>query len=785
MNRLERTTSNPFNWGQKLKAQELNDVVAVINNIIDYINLNEPYWLKDEAGESGGIVPIYNDENGEKIARISDKNGNVTYLLAPKQRNDSQYYGDKIRITSVQFNQDNGTLIAEFIINNETIKIYAPRQQNVTVDDIIIINPIYNSQNGTEIAEILNKSGQKINSIYAPNISINPSQFSEETVTVANFNINGSAGQIEVPKGIVEFIPTLEEGVPIATFKFSGGQEKTLYISSLNINTTDNTKSSTNIKVYNEYDSNTGIKVADIEVDGKLFPIYAPIQQSGSSTTPTYYSYIIEYKEEKVFTKYLVIQGHSGQNGQDISREKVISSSSYKPEEQMGKALQDYQIGQSITFNEIFQERTTDNNFTINGTPKYIRCGTNLQHNNGWYLTNTGDNDTTPGHGKGSLDELQRYDYPKTGRLGWNSGLDINQDNIEFGVNSEGLANNPPTKFEVYANINYDNNGGIYKFGEYTSNMDGLEYNVAENIKGLWIINAIKGIFTPTIVTNNGTETPTYNNMINVLVANDNTLMAGYTVLRSGETITVDGVQETISQSTWNNFKANPEKYIFTNGQNGVIDYDKWYRLYLSDPEFYPSNTSFSRGYKKAFSRWPQTGFFDKIDKDTEVTYTNSTMAYQNITLRKNDIFIYFKKNESIVSTNVYLSALVGINGVHIPSSSYGIPGEKWQLANQGAVLMYALDNDDWISYYDTAFDIPGTDPVGGKWIWENGKPKKDNNGNYVPNPHYHPTEYHFNYEEWVNKPDGTKYKRFGGDGYQIFAFRVNKDILNFNQLVL
>ena len=130
MNRLERTTSNPFNWGQKLKAQELNDVVAVINNIIDYININEPYWLKDEVGESGGIVPIYNDENGEKIARISDKNGNVTYLLAPKQRNDSQYYGDKIRITSIQFNQDNGTLIAEFIINNETIKIYEKRIEN-------------------------------------------------------------------------------------------------------------------------------------------------------------------------------------------------------------------------------------------------------------------------------------------------------------------------------------------------------------------------------------------------------------------------------------------------------------------------------------------------------------------------------------------------------------------------------------------------------------------------------------------------------------------------------
>lgn len=397
--------------------------------------------------------------------------------------------------------------------------------------------------------------------------------------------------------------------------------------------------------------------------------------------------------------------------------------------------------------------------FTTEGNPKFIRCGTNIQ-NNGWQLTNTGDGDTIPGHGHALYDEFQRYDYPIAGKLGWNKGLEIDEN---------GIIHNPPTEFDIYANVDYDNNGGIYKIGEWSSYMDGIEFNVAENIEGLSLVKAIRNTLTATV----DNIPTTYTNDTYVHVAKDNVLMAGFTVIKPEN-----------GHPTWAEFKANPGTYL--------QDITKYYRTYLSDPESYPAyyDNSSQRGYERAFSRWPQSGFFDTYN-GAEITYANGSLGNKNITLHEGDIFIYFKKNESLVSTRVYLGCIASANDVHISSSSYGIPGDGWQLPGFGAELMYALENDcvdvstgktyidgsvpsgvttipAWISYYDNPHRMPNGNVVGGK---------NDKNG------HYHGTEYTIPYEEWVNKPDGTKFYRYGGNNYQIFAFRVNKQTMKLGQL--
>lgn len=431
---------------------------------------------------------------------------------------------------------------------------------------------------------------------------------------------------------------------------------------------------------------------------------------SSGSAAPTY-DYTFEFYEGYVLAYNLVIYKHLGDK---TYKEKSVSYSSGVSA--MEKALQDAKLGNSLSLTLTVQERTTDDNFTQNENPKYIRCGATVQAN-GWQLAEGNE----PGQGHASFAELQRYNYPTTGRLGWNSGLDVDGD---------GTVNNPPTEFEVYSNPS------IYKIGAWESFMDGVNPNVAENIEGLSIIKAVKGTLTVGVDNNPST---TYTNEMHVRVAKDNVLMAGYTVLRASDPTT----------PTWQQFKANPGDYVLKDV------FTKYYRVYLSYPEYYPSTTLGQRGYKKAFSRFPQSGFYD-----TDVTYQNVTLANMKMTLHEGDIFIYFKKDESIIGTNVYLSAIT-TGSVRVYPTTYGVPGHGWQLPTFGDYFMHALDNNDWISYYDTAHALPNGTLIGGK----------------NDSLHYHPNKYSIPYEEWVNKPDGTKLYRFGGNDYQIFAFRVNKEL--------
>lgn len=463
--------------------------------------------------------------------------------------------------------------------------------------------------------------------------------------------------------------------------------------------------------------------------------INTAIESISSGSAAATYDYTFEFHEGYSLGYNLVIRKY--QDGKTY-REKVVPY--YESVQTMENALKEKELCTSFNLVVTRQERTTDGelSFTAEGDPKFIRCGSNIQ-NNGWQLTNTGDGDTIPGHGHALYDEFQRYDYPIAGRLGWNKGLEIDE---------KGIIHNPPTEFDIYANVNYNNNGGIYKIGEWSSYMDGIEFNVAENIEGLSLVKAIRNTLSVTV----DNVPSTYTHDTYVRVAKDNVLMAGFTVLRASDPTT----------PTWQQFKANPGNYVLKDV------FTKYYRTYLSDPEYYPAyyDNSSQRGYAMAFSRWPQSGFFDTYN-GAEITYANASLGNQNITLHEGDIFIYFKKNESLVSTRVYLGCIASANDVHISSASYGIPGDGWQLPGCGAELMYALENEDWISYYDNPHRMPNGNIVGGK---------NDSN-------HYHGTEYTIPYEEWVNKPDGTKFYRYGGNNYQIFAFRVNKQTMKLGQL--
>ena len=448
--------------------------------------------------------------------------------------------------------------------------------------------------------------------------------------------------------------------------------------------------------------------------------INTAIESISSGSAAATYDYTFEFHEGYSLGYNLVIRKY--QDGKTY-REKVVPY--YESVQTMENALKEKGLCTSFNLVVTRQERTADGelSFTTEGNPKFIRCGTNIQ-NNGWQLTNTGDGDTIPGHGSALYDEFQRYGY----RGGWNNGLEMDEN---------GIIHNPPTEFDVYANTD------IYKIEPWSSYMDGIEFNVAENIGGLSLVKAIRNTLSVTV--DNVPSTYTHDTYVHV--AKDNVLMAGFTVIKPEN-----------GHPTWEEFKANPGTYL--------QDITKYYRTYLSDPEFYPSDSSGARGYEMAFSRWPQSGFFDTYN-GAEITYANGTLGNQNITLHEGDIFIYFKKNESLVSTRVYLGCIASANDVHISSSSYGIPGDGWQLPGFGAELMYALENEDWISYYDNPHRMPNGTVVGGK---------NDLN-------HYHGTEYTIPYEEWVNKPDGTKFYRYGGNNYQIFAFRVNKQTMKLGQL--
>jgi hypothetical protein len=125
--------------------------------------------------------------------------------------------------------------------------------------------------------------------------------------------------------------------------------------------------------------------------------------------------------------------------------------------------------------------------------------------------------------------------------------------------------------------------------------MDGIEFNVAENVEGLSLIKAIRNTLTTTV--DNVPSTYTHDTYVHV--AKDNILMEGFTVFRSSE---LDW-SKFIDLTTVGN-ETSPN-IIFGNNFN----FDRWCRAYLSDPEYYPdpSNGSY-RGYVKYFKRNPKTG---------------------------------------------------------------------------------------------------------------------------------------------------------------------------------
>ena len=434
-----------------------------------------------------------------------------------------------------------------------------------------------------------------------------------------------------------------------------------------------------------------------------------------------------------------------------VWRDKVIPY--YESVSTMERALQEKHLCTSFDLNVTFQERTSDNNFTANGNPKYIRCGTNIQNNN-WKLPEG----NRVGYGKGSFDYLRN-------NLSWNEGLKLDQN---------GSSHNPPTEFEVYANINYDNKGGIYKIGDYESYMDGINPNVAYWGGGMQLVKAVRTTLTATV---DGVSTP-YTNDVDVSVAKDNVLMQGFTVYRSSELDWSKFVDLTTTEIV-----DGKEQLKYGPGMKFGDKFDvlRWERIYLSNTEYYPDYTNdFYRGWAQYFKRSAHSAY--------------SFLENGKITLNVGDIFIYFRKKDDIVSTRVNPSALVYIDDVFMNPADYGLGTSRLQFNALIDFAMYVAGNDligsdgnyyrnndnlpngvttipAWISYYDSPHHLPDGTIIGVADYVDNSKPT-------VYNSHLHTTEYTIPYEEWVIKPDGTKFYRYGGTDYEIMAFRANKKIV-------
>lgn len=432
-----------------------------------------------------------------------------------------------------------------------------------------------------------------------------------------------------------------------------------------------------------------------------------------------------------------------------VWRDKVIPY--YESVSTMERALQEKHLCTSFDLNVTFQERTSDNNFTANGNPKYIRCSTNIQNNN-WKLTEG----NRVGQGKGSFDYLRN-------NLSWNEGLKLDQN---------GSSHNPPTEFEVYSNTD------IYDVGEYESYMDGINPNVAYWGSSMQLVKAVRTTLTATV---DGVSTP-YTNDVDVSAAKDNVLMQGYTVFRSNET-GFDWVKfvDLTTKETVNGkeqLKYGPGM-IF--GDN--FNFDRWYRTYYSNPEFYPDPTNgFYRGWVQRFDRRANTQQYNFLESGSKIT------------LNVGDVFVYFRRKDGIVSTRINPSALVYIDDVFMNPADYGLGTSRLQFNALIDFAMYVAGNDligsdgnyyrnndnlpngvttipAWISYYDSPHRLPNGTIIGVADYVDNSKPT-------VYNSHLHTTEYTIPYEEWVNKPDGTKFYRYGGTDYEIMAFRANKKIV-------
>ena len=438
-----------------------------------------------------------------------------------------------------------------------------------------------------------------------------------------------------------------------------------------------------------------------------------------------------------------------------VWRDKVIPY--YESVSTMERALQEKHLCTSFDLNVTFQERTSDNNFTANGNPKYIRCGTKVQ-NNGWKLLEGNQ----AGQGKGSFEYLQN-------NLGWNEGLNLDQN---------GRSHNPPTEFEVYSNTD------IYDVGEYESYMDGINPNVAYWGSYMMLVKAIRTTLTATV---DGVSTP-YTNDVDVNAAKDNVLMQGYTVFRKDEVFKNDG-----TKFDWTKFVDLTTKEVVNEEQvlkygPGMIfgdnfDFDRWYRIYLSDPEFYPDySDDFYRGWAQYFKR--------SADAQKHPFLENGS----KITLNEGDVFVYFRRTDGIVSTRVNPSALVYIDDVFMNPADYGLGTSRLQFNALIDFAMYVAHNDligsdknyyrnndnlpngvttipAWISYYDSPHHLPDGTIIG---VADH----VDNHTATVHNSHLHTTKYTIPYEEWVIKPDGTKFYRYGGTDYEIMAFRANKKIV-------
>lgn len=479
------------------------------------------------------------------------------------------------------------------------------------------------------------------------------------------------------------------------------------------------------------------------QIEGNLNTV---IDSSSSGSAAATYDYTFEFYGSNynlLIRKYL--------DGK-VWRDKVIPY--YESVSTMEKALQEKHLCTSFDLNVTFQERTSDDNFTANGNPKYIRCSTDIQNNN-WKLPEG----NRVGQGKGSFDYLRN-------NLSWNEGLKLDQN---------GRSHNPPTEFEVYANINYDNNGGIYKIGDYESYMDGINPNVAYWGSYMMLVKAIRTTLTATV---DGVSTP-YTNDVDVNAAKDNVLMQGYTVFRKDEVFKNDG-----TKFDWTKFVDLTTKEV-VNGEQvlkygpGMIfgdnfDFDRWYRIYLSDPEFYPDySDDFYRGWAQYFKR--------SADAQKHPFLENGS----KITLNEGDVFVYFRRTDGIVSTRVNPSAYIYIDDIFMNPADYGLGTSRLQFNALIDFAMYVAGNDQytyeennveksvpaWISYYDSPHRLPNGTIIGVADYVDNSKPTVYNN-------HLHTTEYTIPYEEWVNKPDGTKFYRYGGTDYEIMAFRANKKIV-------
>ena len=295
----------------------------------------------------------------------------------------------------------------------------------------------------------------------------------------------------------------------------------------------------------------------------------------------------------------------------------------------------------------------------------------------------------TPANGDNiNNDEVVKFNYvPVTGDGGWNSGLDIDED---------GIVNNPLTEFEVYAKYKQSGEGSLFR--ELIDNAKTMTNpnSPRSNKLTLRIPDAIQGKF---ICSFNGADAIEKTTTGGFTAAPDNILSDGVTVLRGEQWDQILNAIKAlapanVSASNASNANVSP---IVCGDISNVFKLKDCYRLYVSNPDFYPSTEYTRRCLKKAFYRLPD-GFTETTsESEGKWLYYLQNGDFPNIKLRDGDVLVYFRKNKTFIDTTIRLDCF--IDG-KIPAADIGGGFPTWQFPAMLPELMRQLNfNSDWISY--------------------------------------------------------------------------------------